>query len=145
MTRFSLRALGAFALLAFALPVLAQSSPVGTWRTIDDATGEPKSLVRIYERSGKLYGEIAQLLPEGRTCDNCADEYRGKNMRGVQILSDYTRSGDTWTGGRITDPQSGKTYKSKMQVERDGRLKVWGFVGFDSALTRRSQYWERVR
>ena len=144
MTRFSLRALGAFALLAFALPALAQS-PVGTWRTIDDDTGEPKSLVRIYERGGKLYGEIAQLLPEGRICDDCTQEYRGSDMRGVQILRDFQRDGDVWSGGRITDPQNGKTYKSKMLVERDGRLKVWGYVGFDSALTRRAQYWERVR
>ena len=144
MTRFSLRALGAFALLAFALPALAQT-PVGVWRTIDDDTGEPKSLVRIYERGGKLYGEIAQLLPEGRVCDDCIEEYRGSDMRGVQILRDYRRDGDTWSGGRITDPQNGKTYKSKMVIERDGRLKVWGYVGFDSALTRRAQYWERVR
>ena len=145
MTRLPLRALGALALLAFALPVFAQSTPVGTWRTIDDATGEPKSLVRVYERDGKLYGEIAQLLPEGRTCEDCIEQYRGSNMRGVQILRDYRRDGNTWTGGRITDPQNGKTYKSKMEVERDGRLKVWGYVGFDSALTRRAQYWERVR
>ncbi|MDT0630973.1 DUF2147 domain-containing protein [Rubrivirga sp. S365] len=145
MTRLSLRALGALALFAFALPALAQTTPVGTWRTINDDTGEPQSLVRIYERDGELYGEIAGLLPEGRVCEDCDEEYRGSDMKGVEILRDFERDGDTWKGGRITDPQSGKTYKAKMEVERDGRLKVWGFVGFDSPLTRRTQYWERVQ
>lgn len=145
MTRLSLRALGALLLFAFALPAFAQSTPAGTWRTINDDTGEPQSLVRIYERDGKLYGEIAGLLPEGRVCEDCDQKYQGSDMKGVQILRDFKRSGDTWENGRITDPQSGKTYKAKMQVERDGRLKVWGFVGFDSPLTRRTQYWERVQ
>lgn len=144
MTLTLTRATGALALLLFALPALAQS-PAGTWRTVDDETGEPKSIVRVYERGGQLHGEIVRLLPEGRTCVDCAARYNGQNLRGVEILSGFRASGGTWEGGRITDPKSGRTYRAKMEVQRDGRLKVWGYVGMDTPLTRRSQYWERVR
>lgn len=138
------RAVGALALLLLAMPALAQS-PVGTWRTIDDDTREPKSIVRVFERSGQLFGEIVRLLPEGRLCVDCAGQYNNQNLRGTQILSGFRANGDRWEGGRITDPKTGRTYRARMQVQRDGRLKVWGYVGMDTPLTRRSQYWERVR
>ena len=144
MTLTSTRAAGALALLLFALPALAQS-PVGTWRTIDEETREPKSIVRVFDRGGQLFGEIVQLLPEGRRCVDCAPRFNGQDLRGVEILSGFRANGSTWEGGRITDPKNGRTYRAKMQVQRDGRLKVWGYVGVDTRLTRRAQYWERVR
>jgi uncharacterized protein (DUF2147 family) len=144
MTLTPSRAVGALALLLLAMPALAQS-PVGTWRTIDDETREPKSIVRVFERNGQLFGEIVRLLPEGRLCVDCAAQYNNRDLRGTQILSGFRANGNTWEGGRITDPKSGRTYRAKMQVQRDGRLKVWGYVGMDTPLTRRNQYWERVR
>ena len=139
------RALGVLALLLFALPVLAQSSPTGIWRTIDDETGEPKSLVRIYEEGGKLVGDIQTLLPEGRMCDTCVAPYRGTNARGARILRGFSLRGDTWTGGRILNIADGKDYKAKMKVQSDGTLRVWGYVGMDTPLTRKAQVWERVQ
>jgi hypothetical protein len=47
-------------------PVLAQGvatkSPVGRWKTVDDATGKVKSVVTIWEEAGKLYGRIQKLV-----------------------------------------------------------------------------------
>ena len=37
-------------------PAWAQSTPAGVWKTIDDATGKEKSLVRIVESSGVYTG-----------------------------------------------------------------------------------------
>ncbi len=145
MTLTPSRAIAALALLLLALPALAQTSPVGTWRTIDEATREPKSIVRVYDRGGALHGEIVRLLPEGRRCVDCAPRFNGQDLRGVEILSGFRARGNTWEGGRITDPKNGRTYRAKMQVQSDGRLKVWGYVGMDTPLTRRAQYWERVR
>lgn len=136
--------LALFALL-LATPAFAQTSPVGTWRTVDDETGEPKSIVRVFEENGVLVGEIQQLLPEGRRCTDCASRFNNSDLRGTRILTGFRQSGNEYTGGRITDPKSGRVYRAKMRVERDGRLRVWGYVGVDSPLTRRAQYWERVR
>ncbi|MDX1419009.1 MAG: DUF2147 domain-containing protein [Rubricoccaceae bacterium] len=135
------RLLGALALLLFAVPALAQS-PVGVWRTIDDETGEAKSHVEIFEQSGKLHGRILMLLPEGRTCTPCADEFEGRDLRGVVVLRDMEPNGDEWSGGTITDPKSGRTYRAKMELDGATRLRVRGFVGF--SLLGRTQVWERV-
>jgi uncharacterized protein (DUF2147 family) len=136
------RFLGALALLLFTFPALAQS-PVGVWRTVDDEDGEPKSHVEIFEQSGKLHGRIVMLLPEGRLCSPCAEGYEGRDLRGVVILRDMEQNGDEWSGGTITDPKTGRTYRAKMSLDGPTRLRVRGFVGF--SLLGRTQVWERVR
>lgn len=138
------RALLALLALLVAAPAWAQT-PVGTWRTVDDETGEPKSLVRVFEENGVIVGEIQQLLPAGRRCTDCAARFNNSDLRGARILTGFRRSGNEWVGGRITDPKTGRVYRAKMRIERDGRLRVWGFVGADTPLTRRAQFWERVR
>ena len=34
------------------------NSPVGVWKTVDDKTGMPRALVRIYLEDGKYFGKI---------------------------------------------------------------------------------------
>jgi len=136
------RLLGALTLLLFAFPALSQS-PVGVWRTIDDDDGEPKSHIEIYEQGGKLHGRILELLPEGRVCTPCAGEYEGRDLRGVVVLRDMEPNGAEWTGGTITDPANGRTYRAKMSLDGPTRLRVRGFIGF--SLLGRTQVWERVQ
>ncbi len=140
------RLLGALALLLFTLPAMAQSTPIGVWRTIDDETGEPKSHVRIYERGGKLFGDVVQLLPTASNpeavCSPCADEFEGSDLRGVTVLRNMEPDGDEWSGGTITDPKNGRTYRCKMSMDGPNRLRVRGFIGF--SLLGRTQVWERV-
>jgi uncharacterized protein (DUF2147 family) len=140
------RALGALALLLFAVPALAQNTPVGTWRTIDDETGEPKSTVRIFEENGVLVGEIQQLLPAGRVCSPCARGFEGRNLQGERIITGLRRNGNRneWSGGRITDPASGRTYSMTARMDGANRLILRGYVMGIRALGR-SQTWERVR
>ena len=40
----------------------AQMTPLGTWRSIDDKTGEAKAEIRIFEQGGALYGRIEKRL-----------------------------------------------------------------------------------
>lgn len=136
------RLLGIATLLLFAIPAMAQS-PIGVWRTIDDDDGEPKSHVRIYEQDGKLLGAIIRLLPEGRVCTPCADEYEGSDMQGVTIMWDMEQDGDEWSGGNIKDPANGRTYRCKMELDGPNRLRVRGYLGI--SLLGRTQVWERVQ
>lgn len=47
----------------FFLALTMQSqSVIGKWKTIDDETGEAKSVVEIYEKSGKVYGKVVEIL-----------------------------------------------------------------------------------
>ena len=55
---------------------VAQSSPAGLWKTIDDKTGKVKSLVRISESGGEFQGKIEKLFREADQdqnpkCDKC--------------------------------------------------------------------------
>ena len=143
------RSLRSFALAAtfvgasvFVGPDLAQAdeSPVGVWKTIDDETGEAKSLVKIYEREGVLYGKVQKLFKNpDATCDACEGDDYGKPIVGMTILWGLDKDGDEWNDGKIFDPKKGKTYNCKMWLD-DGDLRVRGYVG----PFHRTQTWHRV-
>jgi hypothetical protein len=66
-------------LLASAVTAMAQTdSPIGTWQTIDDSTGQPKALVQIaQDSSGSLSGKVIKGLGANdqpdRRCTECTD------------------------------------------------------------------------
>jgi uncharacterized protein (DUF2147 family) len=134
-------------MLALSSMALAQNSPVGSWTTIDDKTHKPKSIVEIYEnRDGTLAGRVSEVLSSDRgpnpVCDKCAGERRNKPVKGMVILWGVRKKGDSWEGGKILDPASGKVYSVKVRPVNGGsRLDVRGFVGF--SLLGRSQTWIR--
>ena len=108
----------------------------GLWKTIDDETGKPKSVVKIYIKDGKLYGDIVKLFrtPEedqDPICDKCADDDPRKNKKiiGMTIINDMVFDDDEWEDGEILDPKKGKTYDCKLWVE-NGKLQVRGYIAF---------------
>jgi uncharacterized protein (DUF2147 family) len=139
------------ALLALALAVAApafaaEMTPVGTWTTIDDATGKPKSIVQITESNGKLEGKVLEVLQSEQgahpICKECDGERKDKPVEGMVIIWGVSKDGDVWDGGKILDPKNGKTYKVKLTMMEGGnKLDVHGYIGF--ALLGRSQVWER--
>ena len=137
----------ALPLLAMSFSVFAQESPVGTWTTIDDETGKPKSVVEIYEaRDGSLAGRVDEILQSDRgpnpVCDKCSGANKDKPVKGMVILWGIKQKGNTWEGGKILDPASGKVYSVKVTPTEGGsKLEVRGFMGF--SLLGRTQTWVR--
>ena len=136
--------IAAFALHAAAL---AQATPVGLWKTIDDETKTEKSLVRIVESGGVLGGKIEKLLDPAKQndiCDKCSDERKGKPIVGLSIIRNAKQDGEdksVWTGGEILDPNNGKTYRLRLKPLDGGKqLEVRGYVGPFF----RNQTWIRV-
>jgi hypothetical protein len=41
---------------------LLKAQVTGKWKTIDDQTGEAKSIIEIYEKGGKVYGKVVDIL-----------------------------------------------------------------------------------
>ena len=121
------------------------TSPIGMWKTFDDKTGHARAIVRIYERDGKLFGEIQEVFTPGgetRVCKFCTDERKNQPIIGLRIIRNMKPNGSEYTGGDILDPESGSVYRCKMHVEQDGaRLIVRGYIGF--ALLGRTQIWQR--
>lgn len=143
----------AFGLLLAAGPALAANdTPAGTWKTIDDATHQPKSIVEISEHDGEYQAKIVQLLnrsPEDiardgevALCHACDGVRKDKPIEGMVIMWGVRQNGTVWDGGKILDPKNGKTYKVKLSMLDGGqKLDVHGYIGF--ALLGRSQVWER--
>ncbi len=132
-------------LLFFSTFALA-ASPAGLWKSIDDKTGKPRSLIRISETHGIFSGVVEKGLLEGDTgekiCDKCTDERKDQKIIGMTIIKDIKQKNGSYEGGSILDPDNGKVYKCKMKLNEAGdKLEVRGFVGF--SLLGRSQTWVR--
>jgi uncharacterized protein (DUF2147 family) len=140
-------------LLAFCASTLAAAAfaqtPVGLWKTIDDATGKEKSLVRITETGGVLSGKVEKGLdpnakPDAR-CDECTDARKGQPIIGMTIIRNVRKADDKpfWEGGDILDPNNGKIYRVRLTPSADNKkLEVRGYVG--APFLGRSQTWQRV-
>ena len=133
-------------LLSFINGLMAQKI-TGTWKTIDDETGKPKSLVEISEKDGKLFGTIVKLFREegedpDPICDDCEDDRKDQKVIGMEIIRDMVKDDDEWEDGTICDPKNGKVYDCKLWIDEDNpkQLNVRGYIAFFY----RTQYWQRV-
>jgi uncharacterized protein (DUF2147 family) len=116
----------------------------GKWKTIDDETGNEKSIVEIYRVNGKAYAKILQLLEKGKEnklCDECKGDKKDKPIKGMVIINGLTEDGDEWNDAKILDPKTGKEYKCYITLDGNNILKVRGYIGF--ALLGRTQYWKK--
>jgi uncharacterized protein (DUF2147 family) len=122
----------------------AQSSVLGKWTTVDEETGEEKSIVEIFEREGKVHGKIVKLFtPEDPDpiCDQCPENdarYR-KKIIGMEIIKDLQKEGNEYAQGSILDPQDGKIYRCRLWID-ESNLKVRGYWG----PFYRTQTWKKV-
>ena len=133
-------------LMVFSSFLHAENSPIGLWKTIDDATGKPRSLIRISDKNGELIATIEKgLLPDDTPndiCDKCTDARKDKPLIGMVIMIGMKANGDVYEGGHILDPDNGEIYKCKIKLNSTGKqLEVRGFIGI--SLFGRSQTWVR--
>jgi len=135
-------------LFAASSVALAQATPVGLWKTIDDETKAEKSHVRIAESGGVLSGKIERLLDPSKQdskCDKCDGARKDQPILGMTIVEGVKKNeGEAyWDGGTILDPNNGKSYKVRMTPKDGGKaLDVRGYVG--APLLGRTQTWIRV-
>jgi uncharacterized protein (DUF2147 family) len=120
-------------------------SPVGLWKTVDDKTGTPRALVRVYLQDGKYFAKIEQSFTPGaenRVCSVCTDERKNQPIIGLLIIRNVTLHDGEYGGGDILDPDNGSVYRCKFHLEQGGTvLVVRGFIGF--SMLGRSQSWQR--
>jgi uncharacterized protein (DUF2147 family) len=116
----------------------AQMTPVGTWHSIDDKTGEAKAEIQIADKDGALSGRVVKSLRNDpnakKTCEDCKDDRKGQAIIGMEIIRGVKpdASGENlWaSGGKILDPENGKEYTVKMvPLEGGKKLQVRGYIG----------------
>jgi uncharacterized protein (DUF2147 family) len=133
--------------LSMQLSFAANDSLVGLWKSFDDKTNKPRSLIRINVNNGEYTAVIEKgLLPTDTgeaICDKCTDERKDQPIIGMTIVKGLKENGNKYDGGYILDPENGKVYKCKMTLNEAGdEIEVRGFIGI--SLLGRSQMWTRV-
>lgn len=112
---------------------------LGNWLT------EPRSGIIQISRAtdGTYQGRIVGGNEPGRLDSHNPDQSkRTQPLRGQLIMQGLRHAGDgKWTGGTIYDPDSGSTYRCKVELRNDGTLKVRGFIGV--SLLGKTQTWTR--
>jgi len=124
-------------------------SAAGLWKTIDDKTHKPKSIVRLWEVDGELRGKVERTFPEpgedpDPVCDKCPGDKHNQRVIGMEFLWGFHRDGDDWVDGHVLDPDNGKTYHATIRMVDGGRrLQLYGYIKVLIKIGR-SQTWERA-
>lgn len=131
--------------LFFSTTLFAQTPILGEWITVDDATGEHKSVVRIYQAdNGKYYGDIIHLFGQNETeaiCKACEGADHNQPIIGLTIIRDMQLKDGELRSGKVLDPDNGKFYYAKIYL-KDGKLILRGSLD-KAGILGRSQTWLR--
>lgn len=126
----------------FTIQTFASPSIVGLWWS-------PKkdSKIEIFERENLIFGKIVWLSPDmPNTVDarNPLPELERRPILGIELLTNFKAANDKkWSGGKIYDPESGKTYSCKMELIHPEQLQVRGYIGI--SLFGRTETFTRVK
>jgi uncharacterized protein (DUF2147 family) len=125
---------------AIASPALAADPVEGLW-LVEAGSAKIKVAPCASDKS-KMCGQVAWLKMAGAKDANNPDaSLRSRPILGMLMIRDFKSAGPgKWTGGKIYDPNSGKTYGSKMSANPNGTLKVEGCV----AVVCQAQTWKRA-
>ena len=117
----------------------------GRWGCALD--GDPERIVvamraRELGRTPIVVGDVSRAAAMTVEWAKYAQSLSDKPVKGMVILWGIRKDGDTWDGGQILDPVSGKVYSVKITpTDGDKKLDVRGFMGF--SLIGRTQTWMR--
>jgi len=133
--------------LAATLLVSASAAEAGGTIQGDWITQSGSAKVHIAPCGQELCGAVVWMkqpndpetgLPQ-RDGHNPDPALRNRTALGLQIINGMKPAGDGhWAGGSIYDPQTGKTYASKLSHNPDGTLKVEGCI----AILCQAQTWK---
>ena len=127
----------ALGFVMLALPASAQpADPSGTYLS---ETGDTR--VRI-ARCGPAYcGTIISVQGEAKDVNNPDPKLKGRNLIGVQMISNIQPAADGFTG-QLYNYKDGKTYNGKMSFAGGKAMQLSGCVL--GGLICRSQTWAKV-
>jgi len=122
--------------------------PTLVWAGADDILGQwntaqGRSRVEVYKCTDRYCGRIVWLKEPVYPADdakgmagkpkvdreNPDPALRSQPLEGLQILRDFRYDDGQWLDGTIYDPREGKTYRCKIKLGDDGKLKVRGYIG----------------
>lgn len=147
-------------IMAAALGAVSAADKVeGFWKSVDEE-GKVTAAWRIYEKGGKLFGEIVSVPNQDpkEIATACTGTYKNfpvpgdvskMTVRNTPFIFNLSKKSEgQWEGGNIIDPKDGKMYKCKIAFRaKDGKkfttdvLEMRGEIGMGIG---RSQFWVRT-
>ena len=130
-----------FLFLALLLPLQAKDTIEGEWLK-SDGTARIKLWV---DSKSELQGVITWVKDKARTHDtnNPDPKLRKRRLRGLKFLSGFKKAGDKFTGGKVYDSKSGKTYSGKIWTTGNDKLTMRAFKGI--SILGKSAEWTRYK
>jgi len=134
-------------LILISASVSWSQSVEGTWETYNEQTGSLLSVIEIVRSGSTIEGKVKQIFletyqGEDPICTKCSGERKDKKVIGMNFLWGFKKDGDSWTSGKIIDPQTGEAYSSKLWLDDASTLQVRGYAG-PLDLFYRTQTWKR--
>lgn len=122
-----------------AAPAFAADPVEGEWLT-QAGTAQVK-IAPCASNAQRMCGTVVWLKNAGvKDANNPDAKLRDRPIVGMNLIRDFKFSAPgKWTGGKIYDPESGKTYDSKISADANGTLKVEGCV----LVVCQAQTWKR--
>lgn len=105
---------------------LAAEDVQGFWTTIDDESGQAKSVVQIYAYQGKYYGRVVHLF---KNKEAVAKLPNAPKILGMDVIWDLQEGKKSFEDGQILDPQKGKVYGCEIWKDGDNLI-VRGKIAF---------------
>ncbi len=129
-------AMAAFAGSAFAADV------TGLWATPGNG-----GQVEISRCGNSLCGKLVtsdhiKSDPTLKDTKNRDETQRGRTLKNLQMLYDFTGGPKKWTGGKVYNPEDGGTYSGTIEQLSDNELKLKGCIVAPFCKT---QKWTRLR
>lgn len=109
----------------------AEGAILGTWFNT-----EKSAKIEIIKNGTEFLGKIIWIEPEGKDLKTILDKensdpnLRKRPIMGLTILYGLKFKNGIWEGGKIYDPESGKTYSCELKLIGKGILEVKGYMGF---------------
>ena len=107
----------------------------GNWKTVDHETGKTESIVKVYIKNNRLYGDIIKLLTikpgEKKICKDCPKPWKDKEILGLTIINGLKKEedGKWYDEDGIFSPKKKKCYDCRIWVEGN-TLYVRAYIGF---------------
>ena len=126
---------------------------VGRW-----LNGKGVAIIEVYKADGQYMGKVVWLKepaypaddPKGMAGQERVDRenpdpaLRRRPILGLAIMRGFVfDGGDSWSKGRVYDPENGKEYRGKMTLASRDVLSLRGYVGI--SLFGRTEKWTRVK
>lgn len=129
---------------ALALAIMLQGAaagPLGVWRTPVD-----EGLVRIEQCGPAICGHVAgssklRAKPDQTDVRNPDPSQRTRPIMGLLMMKVLPLAPGRWGEGWVYDPRNGGTFKAKIEMTPDGRLRLTGCV---APLLCQTQTWTRA-